>query len=412
MKTIVPSTLKGTKVYFTDADRAAQRRACLSQQTLEEKIKLLCLLNDHVVIATSHIFESSLTYQAILKNRLLLESGIILPALRDTCRDFQDFIEHKQLEYERVGAYKGKQGQAVANFLQVTAEATVSWELQATREAFKASLLRDLSAPDSLLHKELSLSKEQQEALLARLSAIETISREEVTEVTQGLPDTVQSQLFHYVDLNYYLAGASAVESDPVVGTLEDVQHVRDKIERAASVSEQLGSDTRLFRELLTSLYVSADILGDLTDRDIIKLRQDSVIGEFRRCYRTIIENVRRSLPELTGLTDDMKRLAHEAKQIMGSYIREELRRELAREQSARKIAQAIQISGYATALISLLSLPLLPPSLQAVAQVSGAMGTALQLADPLLQKILVEPKRGELILFAARLLELTRKYG
>ena len=107
----------------------------------------------------------------------------------------------------------------------------------------------------------------------------------------------------------------------------------------------------------------------------------------------------------------DAKRLAQEAKRIMGSYVRDKLRQELASEQSLRKIARAIQISGFVTAFVSLLSLPLLPPPLETVGEVTGAVGTALQLADPLLQKVLVEPKRGELVLFAARLHEFTRKY-
>ncbi len=150
MKIVSPSAIKGSKVYFTGTDRAAQRRVRLSQRTLEEKIKLLCILNDHVVIATSHIFESPLTYRVILKNRLLLESGIILPALRDTCRDFQDFKEQKQVEQAK-GKYYGKQSWEITHFLQSITDTVVSWRLQITREDFKASLLRDLSAPSSLI---------------------------------------------------------------------------------------------------------------------------------------------------------------------------------------------------------------------------------------------------------------------
>jgi len=410
VKIVSPSALKGSKVYFTGTDRAAQRRVRLSQRTLEEKIKLLCILNDHVVIATSHIFESPLTYRVVLKNRLLLESGIILPALRDTCRDFQDFKEQKQVE-QAEGKYYGKKGWEIAHFLQAITNTVVSWRLQITREDFKASLLRDLSAPSSLICRELGLSEEQHRSLLMQLRALENISREGIVQATQHFPDTVQSQLAHYVDINYYIAGASAVESDPVFATLQDVRFTRDKVERASNSYERLEFDIELFRELLVSLDVSADMLSKLTDRDIVNLRQDSVLKEFRHCYSTIIENVRQALPEPTASVYDAKRLAQEAKQIMGSYVRDKLRQELASEQSLRKIVRAIQISGFVTAFVSLLSHPLLPPPLETVSGVTGAVGTALQLADPLLQKVLVEPKRGELVLFAARLHEFTRKY-
>ena len=407
MRTIPPVSLKGAKVYFTGADHAAQRRAHLSRRTLDEIVKLLCILNDHVVIATSHIFESPLTYQVVLKNRLLLESGIILPALRDSCRDFHDFVEQKRMEPAEGKSY-GKQGQEIAHFLQATADAAVSWRLQATREDFKASLLRDLSTPASLISTGLGLSDEQHATLLRRLDALENISRGAIIQATRDYQGTVQSQLTHYVDLNYYLAGASAVESDPVVGTLQDVWFTRDKVERAPSAYEQLDSDIDLFTEFLMAMDMSADVLSDLTDKDIVKLRRDSVVREFRQSYGTIVENVRRSLPEPASSSYDAKQLAQEAKQIMGSYVRDKLRRELASEQSARNTARAIRISGFVTALVSLLSLPLLPPPLQAVGAATGAVGTALQLADPLLQRILVEPKRGELILFATRLHEFT----
>ncbi len=160
----------------------------------------------------------------------------------------------------------------------------------------------------------------------------------------------------------------------------------------------------------MASLDVPVDILSRLTDRDIMRLRQDSAVGEFRRCYRTIVEKVRQSLPEPTTLVDDARRLAKEAKRIMGSYVRDKVRQEVARERSAHRIAKAIQLSGFATALMSILSLPLLPQPLQVVGEITGTVGTALQLADPLLQKILVEPRRGELILFATRLQEFARK--
>lgn len=92
MKTVDPSALRDTKVYFIEADRNAQRRARLNRQALEEKLRLLCLLNERVVIGASHIFESDSTYRTLLNNRLLLERGLIVPTLWDTCRDFKDFL--------------------------------------------------------------------------------------------------------------------------------------------------------------------------------------------------------------------------------------------------------------------------------------------------------------------------------
>jgi len=60
------------------------------------------------------------------------------------------------------------------------------------------------------------------------------------------------------------MAGASAVESDPVFATLRDVRFTRDKVERASNSYERLDFDVELFRELLVSLDVSADMLSRL----------------------------------------------------------------------------------------------------------------------------------------------------
>jgi hypothetical protein len=406
MEIAVPNQLKGSRVYLTDADLPAQQRGRLARTDLEDKIKLLCLLNEHVVIATSHIFESGRTYQALLRNRGLLESGAIVVALRNSCRDFRDFLEQKQSE-EPKRSYKGKESEEKTVFLQNNTNRIVSWKVSITQGAFKESFLRDLYELKMNIDFEDNFSEKLYNTFLEEVASLETISRPVVNSLTENLPPSIRSQVLHYIDLNYYLSGASAVESDPVVGSLKDVHFVESKINRAVSMRDALSSDVELFSELMSSLNMPRDILRQLSDKNIMELREDRLLKQFRAKYHQLVEDVRLAVPS-SDSTQSVKALSEEIKRYMRSYAREALRSNLANEQTARKIAKVIQVTGYATALVSLMSMPLLPDPLQLVAGVSGALGTTLQLSDPLLQKTLVEPKRGELILFATKARELT----
>lgn len=71
--------------------------------------------------------------------------------------------------------------------------------------------------------------------------------------------------------------------------------------------------------------------------------RSEGSPGQFG--YDAISFNVRQALPEPTDSVYNVRRLAQEAKQMMGSsvYVRDKLRRELSGEQSAHKIARSIQ---------------------------------------------------------------------
>jgi hypothetical protein len=105
MKFINPTDLKIPRVYFTEFDRITYSQVAWTakdveqiKHNLERKVKLLGLIKGVVIIATSHLFESELAQEFIKENPIVLEKGIILPALISKYKDFSDFLFAKREE--------------------------------------------------------------------------------------------------------------------------------------------------------------------------------------------------------------------------------------------------------------------------------------------------------------------------
>lgn len=95
-KILNPKSLPEPKVYFTDCDFVVQSLFGITQSELTTKLKILSLLNEKIVIATSHVLESNLAFETLTSEKLLLQQGILVPALRSEFREFNEYAKRRR----------------------------------------------------------------------------------------------------------------------------------------------------------------------------------------------------------------------------------------------------------------------------------------------------------------------------
>jgi len=226
MKFIDPTDLKIPRVYFTEFDRITHSQVAWTAEDLEEikrnlerKVKLLSLIKGVVIIATSHLFESELAQEFIKKNSIVLEEGIILPALPSKYSSFSDFLFAKREESKERERYLSKDKDEINTVLSNSVNAVAKWDVDLATKWFKQRLLQDLENERSVLRFNLSavpLSRIMDVA--SRISELESPSRGEIYNIAKNSGDKILwTRLCDYIDFVYYLSGARAVNSEGVL---------------------------------------------------------------------------------------------------------------------------------------------------------------------------------------------------
>ena len=305
MKYIEPQNLNTPRAYFTEFDRITYSQVAWTEKDvaaikldLERKIKLLGCIKGKVIIATSHLFESELSQEFIKENPIVLEEGIILPALMSQHKSFSAFLSHKREDLKEQNNYIGQDKDEINLLLSNSVDAVVKWDSQATTSWLKQRLLQDLEDEKSVLRFNLSdVPMSLIAEAISRISDIESPSRGELYKIAKNSGNKVLwTRLSGYTDFVYYLSGAHAVNSE---GILPQENLVDFSIADLACGKTKLSDYEIFYRIFLniikerTQKFFPLEILDVLTFNDIVELRKTLLHSGFVEKYNTLMEKTK-----------------------------------------------------------------------------------------------------------------------
>jgi hypothetical protein len=297
MKKIDISALTGSKVYFTEADSFSQINYNVSSDELLLKLKLSLLLSDNIILAANHIFESQITFNVLKENPILLESGVVIPDLRDECRDFLDFIEieKEQGDLPKLYRRKEKQFKDIAFLLHDHVPQVVLWAAAPTSTEFRQTLVNDLLNKDSPLRKKLiGIRKDLLTKLVWEIGNTQLLTREKIFTLSDRYLSNKKEVLKRYADIMYYLSGAAHLKSEPVIHPTA----VNWCVEKFFNISNNLKArigEHEAFHILLDKLTISTSVLDKLAVSELIKFREEDIAKKFRHKWHKIIDQAKRT---------------------------------------------------------------------------------------------------------------------
>lgn len=396
MKRISTSTLTGNKVYFTEADSFSQINYNVSNYELLTKIKLSLILSDYVILAANHIFESKITLNVLKENSILLESGIVIPDLRDECRDFFDFIEIEKEQGDLPKLYRRKEQQFkdIAFFLHDHVPQVVLWAAAPTSTEFRQTLVNDLLSKDSPLRKKLiGIRKDLLAKLVWEIGNTTFLTREKISILSGRYLSNKKGVLERYADVMYYLSGAAHLESEPVIHP-SAVNWCVEKFFNISNALKARSGEHEAFHSLLDKLTISTSVLDRLPVSELIRFREEDLAKRFRCKWHKIIEQAKR-----TGEIENETNSYHQMIINMFEELNKIISVEKKRKTYFEKTRKILMLSSIITSIFAAFTIN---PALGV-----GSLLIELASIDPFLTSI--ERKWGgmELTIFCSRLQEL-----
>ena len=410
-KILKPGDLTEPKVYFTDCDLVAQSLFKITRSELIDKLKVLSLLNNKVVIATSHILESNLSFKTLTGEALLLQEGVLVPALRASFEEFGEYVKKRRKRLRRfVIGQKPRSSRllkradrlldAKSDFLTENTKEVVTWEVASTAKEFKTAFVKDLTNPISLLNQLIDLPEKTLNRLVSRIISIDKLSRIDIEMIFTSLPAKKKLLVLHNANLNYFLAGSNAVKSD-LVTHYNSIDFLKDKTTRSFVLKkhhQQNYHGTEVFETFMDALEIPRDSIRRLTDQQILELRKDSATKRFRDKYNKTLSLVRKgSVLEAKEFAEtEYAPVKKEIKQAIENEIEEEVERDRIVYQVKKGFRKASYISAILTVTGFVFPIP--------IPQTATLPIALYKVVDPFISKLWNSIGNVEFLVFAAKI--------
>lgn len=162
-------TLRQTIVYFSESDPIAQTNYGLEPTEIDQKLKVLSLISDHITVPVSHILRSSTTFKIVSCYPLLLSKGVIVPTLSSKYNSFLDYDpDDLTFDYSTTGQCNQEDIAVRKEFLEENVALAISWDFRKHTEHYRKAFLEDLYDHNSILCR--SLDHNSLEMLAEKLS--------------------------------------------------------------------------------------------------------------------------------------------------------------------------------------------------------------------------------------------------
>jgi len=289
MERIEPDSFSGPRAYFTDFDykivqfkhnKEAYRRE------IERKLKIIFLTKNTVVCAASHLTHK-FAYELFKDNPILLNNGMIIPALRDDKEHAIDYLNEKKIK-------KSSKENMVA-FYRENVNRVVSWELMDNSLWFKENLAKELKNENSVIRRNLpNISKETLSFIISKIENQQVLSREFIIETISILPKYEQRVLLNFTNLIYHMSGARVVNCESALPQENYIDYSLADI----SGRKVILSETQIFWKIFLELAfetmlrknIPIELLDILTFEDIYYLRKPIEKSSFRMKYDDLIK--------------------------------------------------------------------------------------------------------------------------
>jgi hypothetical protein len=277
----------GARAYFTDIDHRIISKTQTEQDykyELERKLKTLLLTKNTVSVGATHL-ATEFAYNFFKENPILLNEGLIIPALRRDKNDFSELFSNKDISKERQNE--------LVEFYHDNVKQVVRWDLDKNSSWFKDTLLKDLSNDGSVLRSNLNIDLKKIKEICANIRLEKNISREKIESFIHKLSQKEKIVFRNYRDLLYSISGARIVNCESALPQENYLSYSLADIETRKIILNETQIFKKLFLELafesIKSKPLSIEILDYLSYQDIMDLRTVFDDSNFKEKYNSLI---------------------------------------------------------------------------------------------------------------------------
>ena len=274
MQSILPYELSGANAYYTGFDpRIIQfKRDKESLQTkIEQELKCLLLTKNNIVCAASHL-TTPFALHFFKKNSLLLNSGVIIPALRSDLEDFYDLMYSEK-------SHSKKQRDDYVRFYNDNIRKVIRWELRDTSEKFRDWYLNELMTPNSVLRMNLKdIDSQQLNDVIRNIQNQDIFSRSKIDNLSIEFSRTTRKTMRDFRELIYHVTGAKVLNCESVIPQQQYLDYSNNDIRNEKIC---ISPNTIFIKFFLENIYNSifenvfpTVVLDLLTFEDIFAIRE------------------------------------------------------------------------------------------------------------------------------------------
>ncbi len=340
MYRIDPRTLNGPRAYFTDFDhRIIDRTVDLEKlkRNGERKIKALLLVKSNIIFAASHL-ASDFVYQFFKENPELLNTGIIIPALRSDKDDISEIFQNKEFENKN----------NAIQFYKDNIVKTVDWPLEENSSWFKERFLEELNDEKSVVRSHISIRNQDKiTSICNKIKNSNVLDRGLIDDCTRDLSTKERTIIQISRELLYHISGARVVNCESALPQENYIDYdITDLTQKRSRLSEDQILSKLLIEYVCDSLQkymVSYGIIDNLSFHDIIQIRKPLLESKFQLKYNDLISGINKihlnefskifSINELETIRKDLD-----------NTFRVQIQEELPKHMKHRALKQAKQL--------------------------------------------------------------------
>lgn len=289
-KNLEAKDFSGARAYFTDIDHRIVNISLLKQENyeknLERKLKTLLLMKNTVTVGATHL-ATEFAFNFFKKHTILLNEGLITPALRRDRNDFSELFNNKSIP-------KDKQKELI-DFYHNNIKQVVRWDLDKNSSWFKETLLKDLKNKGSVLRNNLKIEENEIENLLKKISEEKNLSRAVIELFINDFNEEHKLTFRNYRELLYSISGARIVNCESALPQENYLNYSLADIKKRQTILNEHQIFRKFFLELtfesIKNKPLNIELLDYLSFNDIVELRQIFDNTEFKNKYDTLVKD-------------------------------------------------------------------------------------------------------------------------
>jgi len=317
MERIEPYIFEGPRAYFTNFDHRIVSRTRNREKLrldIERTLKILLLTKNTIVCAASHL-TSEFTYRLFRENSILLNNGLIIPALRYDKSDISELFAKKKMPKI--------QKDEMIRFYRNEILKTVNWKLEENAAWFRDSFLRELKNERSVLRKNLTrLTKEQIESIIKEIEKDPLLERSKIDSIVRKLNHNERRVIINFRELIYHMSGARVVNCESTLPQENYIDYSLADIENRQILLSELQIFWKIFLELafesMFRVSVPVNLIDSLSFEEVCSLRQPIDNSDFKTNYDKLIKKAVDSIGK-----EDPDRILYDIEELIS--IREKL---------------------------------------------------------------------------------------
>jgi hypothetical protein len=308
MKFFVSKLEEKHTIFFGEADSFTILRQNIQPSKILRDLNLSSLMYDHVILAAAYFWQSKTVYSLIPQIEGLIQSGTILPAIRDSkqTRDTLDYFEKRLTEtsnlvkspiynIKALSSEIAKPNQKPVPLYLDNIGTFLHIDTQSIEAIFRRLWLNDTSdqdKPNSLYNIVfLSLPQKDQEIVVKFLRSINPkrhFSRSLIASHILSLPfsSALKSALIQRASNLYLLSNAIACKSDLL--TPSRIVGYQSKSGQNSLGSLRL-SNMDIFMEVLNLCGLSPLTINSLSTEEILSIKYSEEFIVFQEIYKQLV---------------------------------------------------------------------------------------------------------------------------